>query len=189
MTPPPTPSPSATAYPSYTLPPPTPTPTPSPTPTPKPTPTPTPAPVPPSVPRSLAASPNLAAGVGLTWQAPLIAGSSPVTGYRVYRGTGGGAVTPLVTIGNLLGYTDASVANGTTYRYAVSAISASGEGPKTDRGHRGPRHRAHGGAEPDRGGDQVGHRPHLGGARVGRRIGRHGFKVYRARRPAPRRCT
>ena len=61
----------------------------------------------------------------------MTAGSSPVTGYRIYRGTGGGAVTPLVTIGNLLGYTDASVANGTTYRYAVSAISASGEGPKT----------------------------------------------------------
>jgi fibronectin type 3 domain-containing protein len=83
------------------------------------------------VPRSLAASPNLAAGVGLTWQAPAAIGSSPVTGYRIYRGTGGAAVTPLVTVGDVLTFTDASVANGTTYRYAVSAVSAAGEGPTT----------------------------------------------------------
>ncbi|HEY3333912.1 MAG TPA: FG-GAP-like repeat-containing protein [Candidatus Limnocylindrales bacterium] len=129
VAPPPTPSPSAS--PSYTLPPPTPTPTPSPTPTLAPTPTPTPAPVPPSVPQSLVASPNLAAGVGLAWQAPSTSGSSQVTGYRVYRGTGTAAVTPLVTVGNVLGFTDASVSNGTTYRYAVSALSAAGEGPRT----------------------------------------------------------
>ena len=83
------------------------------------------------MPRSLVASPNLAAGVGLTWQAPATAGSSPVTGYRIYRGTGGGVATPLVTVGNVLSFTDASVSNGTTYRYAVSALSAAGEGPKT----------------------------------------------------------
>lgn len=129
VAPPPTPSP--TASPSSTLPPPTPTPTPSPSPTPSPTPTPTPAPVPPSVPRSLVASPNLAAGVGLTWQEPAASGSSQVTGYRIYRGTGTAAVAPLVTVGNVLGFTDASVANGTTYRYAVSALSAAGEGPMT----------------------------------------------------------
>jgi hypothetical protein len=127
VTPPPTPSPS----PSYTLPPPTPTPSPSPTPSPIPTPSPTPAPVPPSVPRSLVASPNLAAGVALSWQPPLTAGSSPVTGYRIYRATGGAAVAPLVTVGSVLAFTDASVSNGTTYRYAVAAISAAGEGPKT----------------------------------------------------------
>lgn len=126
-TPPPTPSPT----PSYTLPPPTPTPTASPTPIPSPTPSPTPAPVPPSVPRSLVASPNLPAGVGLSWQAPLTAGSSPVTGYRIYRATGAAAVTPLVTVGSVLAFTDASVSNGTSYRYAVAAISAAGEGPKT----------------------------------------------------------
>ena len=117
-----------TASPSYTLPPPTPTPAPTPTPTPKPTPSPTPAPVPPSAPQSLAASPNLAAGVGLTWQPPATQGTFPVTGYRIYRGTGGAIPTPLVAVGNVLTYTDASVANGTTYRYRVSAISAAGEG-------------------------------------------------------------
>ena len=36
-----------------------------------------------------------------------------------------------MTVGDVLAYTDASVANGTTYRYAISAISAAGEGPKT----------------------------------------------------------
>ena len=77
-------------------------PAPTPTPTPKPTPTPTPAPVPPSAPQSLAASPNLAAGVGLTWQPPATQGTFPVTGYRIYRGTGGATPTPLVTVGNVL---------------------------------------------------------------------------------------
>ena len=131
---PPSPSFTPPPSPSYTLPPPTPTPAPTPTPTPTPqptpapTPTPTPAPVPPSAPQSLAASPNLAAGVGLTWQPPAVQGTFPVTGYRIYRGTGGGTPTPLVTVGNVLAFTDASVANGTTYRYRVSAISAAGEG-------------------------------------------------------------
>ena len=101
---------------------------PTPSPTPAPTPTPTPAPVPPSAPQSLAASPNLAAGVGLTWQPPATQGTFPVTGYRIYRGTGGATPTPLVTVGNVLAFTDASVANGTTYRYRVAAISAAGEG-------------------------------------------------------------
>ena len=135
-TPTPTPTPSFT-YPPPTFPPPTPTPAPTPTPTPSPkptpvpTPTPTPTPVPPSAPQSLAASPNLAAGVGLTWQPPAAQGTFPVTGYRIYRGTGGATPTPLVTVGNVLAYTDASVANGTTYRYSVSAISAAGEGAQS----------------------------------------------------------
>ncbi len=134
---PPSPSPTPPASPSYTLPPPTstpdptPTPAPTPTPTPAPTPTPTPAPVPPSAPQSLAASPNLAAGVGLTWQPPAVQGTFPITGYRIYRGTGGATPTPLVTVGNVLAFTDASVANGTAYRYRVSAISAAGEGAQS----------------------------------------------------------
>ena len=106
-------------------------PAPTPTPTPAPTPTPTPAPVPPSAPQSLAASPNLAAGVGLTWQPPAVQGTFPTSGYRIYRGTGGATPTPLVTVGNVLAFTDASVANGTTYRYRVSAISTAGEGAQS----------------------------------------------------------
>ena len=125
----PTPSPMPTATPEPT---PTPTPVPTPTPTPVPTPSPTPAPVPPSAPRSLTASPNLAAGVELTWQTVTSPGSSPVTGYRVYRATGSDALAEVVTVGNVLTFTDASVANGTTYRYAIAALSTAGEGPKSN---------------------------------------------------------
>ena len=71
------------------------------------------------------------AGVGLAWQTPSTAGMSPVTGYRIYRGTGGAAVAPLVTVGNVLAFTDAAVMNGTTYRYQVAAISAAGEGTRS----------------------------------------------------------
>ena len=113
--------------------PPTPTPTPTqpPTATPSPTPTPTPAPVPPGAPRSLATSPNLSAGVGLAWEVPASAGSSSVTGYRIYRGTSSGGATLLVTVGAVLSFTDTAVANGATYWYQVSAVSAAGEGPRT----------------------------------------------------------
>ena len=53
-----------------------------------------------------------------------------MTGYRIYRATGGGAVTPLVTVGTVLGFTDASVPTA-DLRYAVSAMSAAGEGSMT----------------------------------------------------------
>ena len=43
--------------------------------------------------------PNLASGVGLTWQPPAVQGTFPVTGYRIYRGTSGATPTPLVTVG------------------------------------------------------------------------------------------
>jgi hypothetical protein len=119
--------PDPTPTPSFTYPPPTPTPSP----TPSPTPTLTPVPVPPSAPRSLAASPNLAAGVGLTWEAPVSQGTSAVTGYRIYRATGSGSYASLVQVGNVLAYTDASVSNGTTYRYQVAAMSAAGVGAKS----------------------------------------------------------
>ena len=88
-------------------------------------------------------------------------------------------MTPLVTVGNVLAFTDASVANGTTYRYAVSAISAAGRGPEDGRGHRRPRHRTERAAEPDGDGDQVGHRAHLGGAHVDGGSAITGYRVYR----------
>ena len=55
---------------------------------------------------------------------------------------GGAIPTPLVAVGNVLAYTDASVANGSTYRYRVSAISAAGEGAPSCRGARRARDRA-----------------------------------------------
>ena len=109
--------------------------------TPKPTPTPTPAPVPPSAPQSLAASPNLAAGVGLTWQPPATQGTFPVTGYRIYRGIGGATPTPLVTVGNVLAYTDARSRTGrrTATGSRRSAPPARGRRPPRCPPRAGPR--------------------------------------------------
>jgi fibronectin type 3 domain-containing protein len=87
--------------------------------------------VPPSEPTGLTTSPNLPSGVGLSWTAPTASGTGPVTGYRIYRSSGGDIWASLATIGNVLGFTDTTAANGTTFWYSVSAISASGEGPRT----------------------------------------------------------
>ncbi|OGS49976.1 MAG: hypothetical protein A3K65_07400 [Euryarchaeota archaeon RBG_16_68_12] len=82
----------------------------------------------PSEPRNL----NAVAGsaqVTLTWTAPATDGGSPVTNYRVYRGTSPGGETLLTEIGNVLTYVDSGLTNGRTYYYRVSARSAFGEGP------------------------------------------------------------
>jgi hypothetical protein len=125
--PPPTPTPSPSPSPTPT---PTPKPTPSPTPTPTATPTPTPKPQLPSAPQNLTASPNLPAGVGLSWTAPTTSGTGPITGYRIYRATGS-TVAPLATIGNVLSFTDTTVAAGSTVTYAVAALSEYGEGTRS----------------------------------------------------------
>jgi len=85
----------------------------------------------PSAPRALATSPNLAAGIGLAWQAPSSSGSSVVSGYRIYRGTTSGSETLLATVGNVLSYTDAAVVNGGQYVYQVSAVNGFGEGARS----------------------------------------------------------
>ena len=186
----PTPSPSMTALPTpgFTYPPtPEPTPVVTPSPTPTPTPTPTPKPQLPSAPTGLTTSPNLAAGVGLTWTAPSTSGTGPVTGYRIYRGADGSSGAPLATIGNVLSFTDTTVANGATFWYSVAAISTFGEGtrsaaavaqralpptaptsPAAERGH-GPDgdHRELEGADIDRGiaGDRLPDLPQPGSRR------------------------
>jgi hypothetical protein len=130
-TPMPTPTPWPTPVPTTT---PLPTATPDPTPTPIPTATPLPTPTPelPSAPQNLRAEPNLAEGVGLTWSPPISSGSGHVTNYRIYRSSDGFVWAPLVTIGNVLSYTDTSVPAGATFGYTVSAISVYGEGPQSD---------------------------------------------------------
>ncbi|MFN8498610.1 MAG: fibronectin type III domain-containing protein [Anaerolineae bacterium] len=85
-------------------------------------------PPPPSAPQNLAATAGNAQ-VALGWQAPASNGGSPVTNYRVYRGTDSLNLALLTTMGNVLSYTDNSVTNNTTYYYQVTAVNAGGEGP------------------------------------------------------------
>jgi fibronectin type 3 domain-containing protein len=67
--------------------------------------------------------------VDLTWNAPSSDGGSPITNYRIYRGTTPGGEIFLIEIGNLLTYNDGTAVNGNTYYYKVSAVNALGEGP------------------------------------------------------------
>ena len=81
----------------------------------------TPTLVAPGAPTGLAA--NATDGsVSLSWSAPVAA-----TGYKVKRSTASGSEVTIATA-NTASYTDASVANGTTYYYEVSATNAAGEG-------------------------------------------------------------
>ena len=67
--------------------------------------------------------------VALSWSAPVSDGGSPVTGYKIYRGTSSGAESFLVApAGTGTSYTDGTVTNGTTYFYKVSALNGVGEG-------------------------------------------------------------
>lgn len=71
-------------------------------------------------------------GVILSWQAPASSGSSPVTGYRIYRGTASRAETFLVAVGTVTGYNDRTTTNGVRYYYRVTAANAAGEGPSSN---------------------------------------------------------
>ena len=86
---------------------------------------------PPSAPQNVAISPNLPEGIRISWTAPASSGTSPVSGYRIYRSTGSQGETFLASVGTVLSFTDTTAANGGLYYYQVSAISASGEGPRS----------------------------------------------------------
>jgi len=85
----------------------------------------------PSAPQNLTA----VAGNGnvtLTWQPPADNGGSPITGYKIYYGTSAGNYTTSITVGNITSYTITNLTNGQKYYFAVSAINAVGEGPKSN---------------------------------------------------------
>jgi len=84
---------------------------------------------PPGAPIGLSALPGDGL-VSLSWTAPSFDGNSPITGYRVYRGTSPAGETFLQSVGpGTTTFEDTSVTNGTTYYYKVSAENALGEGP------------------------------------------------------------
>jgi len=66
--------------------------------------------------------------VSLSWSVPASDGGTTITGYNIYRGTaqGGEAAIPIASGVTSTSYSDASVANGTTYYYTVAAVNAVG---------------------------------------------------------------
>ena len=67
------------------------------------------------------------AQVTLNWSAPSDNGGSPLTGYKLYRGTSSGAETLLATLGTATTYTDTGLTNGNTYFYKLAAANAAGD--------------------------------------------------------------
>jgi fibronectin type 3 domain-containing protein len=99
-----------------------------------------------ATPATVPGAPNLIAakagnsGVALSWNAPASNGGAAITAYKIYRGTTSGGETLLVTVGNVMSYTDTTAANGKTSYYQVSAVNTLGEGSRSNelaakRGH------------------------------------------------------
>ncbi|MDH4341173.1 MAG: fibronectin type III domain-containing protein, partial [Thermoleophilia bacterium] len=73
------------------------------------------------------------ASVSLSWNAPAFDGGSPVSAYRVYRGTSPNPTTALTPdLGVVTSFLDTGLTNGTTYYYKVSALNANGESPASN---------------------------------------------------------
>jgi parallel beta-helix repeat protein len=70
--------------------------------------------------------------VTLTWEPPADNGGMAVTNYTVYYGTSPGNYTNNITLGNITNYTITGLINGQRYYFAVSAINAVGESPKSN---------------------------------------------------------
>jgi len=82
---------------------------------------------PPGAPTILSAVPS-DKEVVLSWTAPSSDGGSPVTNYRIYRGTSPGTETFLTEVGNVVTYPDTGLVNGQIYYYNLTAKNAIGDG-------------------------------------------------------------
>lgn len=80
---------------------------------------------------SLSAASARPKGVSLSWTTPAD-GGSPISGYRIYRGTTSGGQTLLTSVGTVATYKDTKTRKGTTYYYVVRAVNAVGEGPPSN---------------------------------------------------------
>ena len=87
----------------------------------------------PSVQATVPGAPSLNSATGgngsvaLAWSAPGANGGSPITSYKVYRGTSAGDESLLASVGVVTSFMDATAVNGVTYFYKVSAVNAIGE--------------------------------------------------------------
>ena len=68
----------------------------------------------------------------LSWLAPTDDGGSSIINYKVFRSTFSGGETLLTTLGSVLTYLDAGLTNGQVYYYKVNAVTAVGDGPKSN---------------------------------------------------------
>ena len=89
---------------------------------------------PPSAPQTVA-SVVVSGHVHLSWSAPASSGSSPVSGYCVYRSSTSGSEVSIAHLGNVLVYDDLAVTLGQTYYYLVSAENDFGVGPNSSEVH------------------------------------------------------
>lgn len=88
-------------------------------------------PTPPGPPVNLQATAG-DANVQLDWSAPTDNGGSPITNYRIRRGTVSGQLALLAEVPDVRSYLDSSVTNGNTYYYNVTAVNSAGEGPPSN---------------------------------------------------------
>ncbi len=67
------------------------------------------------------------ARIDVSWTPPTLDGWSPITNYKIYRGTSPLSLSLLATVGDTSSYADTSVTNLVTYYYTISAVNALGE--------------------------------------------------------------
>ena len=82
-------------------------------------------------------APNLTAAPGcgtvaLSWVPPALTGGLPVLGYLLDRGTTVLNIEHMASLGNITGYQDTDVENGTTYLYRIRAFNELGNGSRSE---------------------------------------------------------
>lgn len=86
---------------------------------------------PPSAPVSPAAARGLNSAT-VSWSAPTSNGGAPISAYRVYAGAASGALGLVASVSaGTFSYTETGLADGQLRFYAVSAVNAAGEGPRS----------------------------------------------------------
>lgn len=81
-----------------------------------------------TAPQSVVATPGNGQ-VALSWGAPADDGGGAISAYRVFRN---GTLVDTTPDGATRAFTDMGLVNGTTYRYRIAAMNASGQGALTD---------------------------------------------------------